>query len=275
MIGNIFGLTVLFIFIGWCLGSILFGPIISMALNKKLRESGSGNVGATNVLRTIGKKSAIIVLLFDFFKSWLAVFLCLLTYKGLMPLITNNDNHLYSACGVLIYIGGLFTILGHCFPIQYFFVLFKTKFNFEEAKKHSGGKGVSSAAGLVAAVSPWVFIITAVIFFSLVFITKYVSLASITTTLITMFWFFIPHLDYFYMLNVVNANIIAIPNVSDAGSIVKIINYQDNWWYIMTIVLIFVIISIVVVCRHKANIIRLHNHNENKIISKKTVKKNQ
>lgn len=266
---SIFGLAVLFIFIGWCLGSILFGSIISLVLKKKIRESGSGNIGATNVLRTVGKKSAIAVLLFDFFKSWLAVFLCLIAYKELMPLIVNGNKELYESFGPLIYLGGLFTILGHCFPIQYFFILFKTKFNFQEAKKHSGGKGVSSSAGLVASISPWIFLIIAVVFFSLVFITRYVSLSSIVTTILTTFLFLIPELDYFYMLNVLDANIINIPDVSEALLIAQTINYWNNWWYIMTIVLIFVIISIVVVYRHKENIIRLYNHNEHKIGSKK------
>lgn len=269
MIGNIFGLAILFVFIGWILGSILFGSVISVILNKKLRELGSKNVGATNVLRTIGKKAAIVVLLFDFFKSWLATFLCLIAYKELMPLIVNNDNGLYKQCGVLIYLGGLFAVLGHCYPIQYFFVLFKTKFNFVEAKKHSGGKGVSSAAGLVAAISPWVFFITAFIFFTMVFVTKYVSLSSITATIGTTFLFLIPELDYFYMLNVLDAKILNIPPTLEAGKITEVINYYDTWWYIMSIVIVFVLISIVVTYRHKENIIRLINHNENKLGSKK------
>ncbi|WP_435353000.1 glycerol-3-phosphate 1-O-acyltransferase PlsY [Emticicia sp. SJ17W-69] len=115
-----------------------------------IRQHGSGNAGATNSLRIFGKKAGIIVLIFDFLKGFLAVFLTRHFLKSddeLIPLIM-----------------GVMVILGHIYPV---FAQFR------------GGKGVATAIGVVVAVLPMAALVCVVVFLLTVFLTKYVSLGSL------------------------------------------------------------------------------------------------
>jgi glycerol-3-phosphate acyltransferase PlsY len=113
-----------------------------------VRQHGSGNAGATNSLRTFGRKAGIIVLIIDFLKGFLAVFIA-----QFLP-----DNNAY-----LPQIMGLAAVIGHLYPA---FAQFR------------GGKGVATALGVIAASFPMTVIICMVVFFILVLATKYVSLGS-------------------------------------------------------------------------------------------------
>ncbi len=115
-----------------------------------VRQHGSGNAGATNSLRTLGKKAGIIVLIVDFLKGFLAV-------KAACLFSTETDN-------ILPLIMGLAVIVGHIFPI---FAQFR------------GGKGVATAMGVLVATFPWAALGCMVIFMIIVFATRYVSLGSI------------------------------------------------------------------------------------------------
>lgn len=115
-----------------------------------VRQHGSGNAGATNSLRTLGKKAGIIVLIVDFLKGFLAV-------KAASLFSTETDN-------ILPLIMGLAVIAGHIFPI---FAQFR------------GGKGVATAMGVLVATFPWAALGCMVVFMIIVFATKYVSLGSI------------------------------------------------------------------------------------------------
>jgi len=115
-----------------------------------VRKYGSGNAGATNSLRTLGKKAGIIVLIVDFLKGFLAV-------KAASLLSTETDN-------ILPLIMGLAVIIGHIFPI---FAQFR------------GGKGVATAMGVLVATFPWTALVCVIVFIIVVFATKYVSLASL------------------------------------------------------------------------------------------------
>ncbi len=115
-----------------------------------VRQHGSGNAGATNSLRTLGKKAGIIVLIVDFLKGFLAV-------KTASLFSTETDN-------ILPLIMGLAVIVGHIFPI---FAQFR------------GGKGVATAMGVLVATFPWAALGCMVIFMIIVFATRYVSLGSI------------------------------------------------------------------------------------------------
>ena len=267
MIGaQIFGLTLLFVFIGYLLGSILFGDIVSKLKKVDLRGKGSGNVGATNALRIMGKTVGFTVMILDFFKSWLSCFLCLIIYKYTMPLI---DSNLYSDLGVIVYLSGTFSVIGHCFPIMYLIVLFKTKFDFKEANKYSGGKGVSTAAGLMAAVSPWIFFTCFILFFTTVFISKYVSLSSILAISLIPIMSLIPWMDYLYLMDVIDANILPIPSIDKAYEISNTISYSKNIQYILVLFFSCLVVDFIVIFRHRSNIVRLINKNENKIFKKK------
>lgn len=265
-IGKIILLIFIFSLIGYIIGSILFGLLISRTKRVDIRNLGSGNVGATNVTRNIGKTSGIIVMLLDFFKSWISTFICLIIYRSFKGWLGNSH---FEDFAIIIYIGGFFAVIGHCFPISYFYALIKYKFNFDIAKKYSGGKGVSSAAGFAASISPWMFFICFILFWSICLITKYVSLSSIITVFLLPFWTLIPQLDFFYMMGIKKLEIITIPSFSKPFDIVNIFNYHSMWWYILVLFSLELCVSILVIFRHKENIIRLINKKENKAFSKK------
>ncbi len=141
------------IIIPYFLGSINFALILSKKLyNDDIRLHGSGNAGATNMMRTYGKSAAAKTFLGDGLKAFLA---CVVGYLFLG----------YLGC----YLAGLFCVIGHAFPIFY---------------KFKGGKGVVVAAISILMGNPIVFVILFVIFFIIVFGTKFVSLASMMCMLI-------------------------------------------------------------------------------------------
>jgi len=123
-----------------------------------VREHGSGNAGATNVLRTLGKKAGISVLLLDMLKGFVAVNLSYITN------FPHDSQEWINLRAVL----ALVAIIGHILP---FFANFR------------GGKGVATMTGALIALSPIASLIAVVIFFLMLALTKYVSLSSIVTSL--------------------------------------------------------------------------------------------
>ena len=136
--------------ISYLIGSIPFGLILTkIFLNKDIREIGSGNIGATNVLRTGNKTIGYATLFFDIFKSVAPV----LYVKFFFP--------------ELIYIASLCVFLGHVFPIWL---------------KFKGGKGVAAYVGILFTINIYfgfIFIFTWLIIFAL---TKYSSLSSLVAS---------------------------------------------------------------------------------------------
>lgn len=152
--------------VSYLIGSINFSIILSKIIGKKdIRESGSGNAGATNMLRTYGKKMGVITLLLDVLKGIAAILLAMYLRK-----IIWNGNILYEqhAMGdyleILPYIAGVCVILGHNFPLYFGF---------------KGGKGVATSLGVVLMLDWKVGLIVAVIAIAIMAITRYVSLGSI------------------------------------------------------------------------------------------------
>ena len=129
--------------IGYLMGSVNHAAIISKIKKVNLRKSGTGNLGATNVLLSFGKGFALLVMLFDFFKAFAA-------YK-LMQLI-------FPSLRYVGMIAGSFAVIGHIFP---FYMNFK------------GGKGLASFGGLVLAHSPCVFLFLLITGTLLMFIVNY------------------------------------------------------------------------------------------------------
>ncbi len=161
-------LTIFFIILGLAIASYLIGSVnFAIIITKKktntdIRTQGSGNAGVTNVLRTVGKKAAIATYLLDFLKGvtcaglgrfGATALLCALCDKGVSfdPLI-------------FAYIGGMFCMLGHIFPIFYGF---------------HGGKGVASLSGVIAIVGGWPFWIAMALFIGFALATRIVSLSSL------------------------------------------------------------------------------------------------
>ncbi|MBQ7290774.1 MAG: glycerol-3-phosphate 1-O-acyltransferase PlsY [Clostridia bacterium] len=152
----------------YLLGSLNFAVIVSRKrYHDDVRTHGSGNAGATNMLRTHGKSAALLTLLGDLLKAVVSVVFALF----LMP----GDG--------FAYIAGLCCMLGHAFPIYY---------NFK------GGKGVVVAAGTMLVLNPAVFLICIIIWILIILCTKYVSLAAIVAAvLFPLLNFFLYVKDYF------------------------------------------------------------------------------
>ena len=141
--------VVLCIVIPYLIGSINPAIIFSKKFyNDDIRTHGSGNAGATNILRTFGPKMAALIFCLDLCKAALAV--------GFGSILMTRE--------IGGAIAGLFVILGHMFPIFY---------------KFKGGKGVACMAMVILILSPISFVILLALFIALVLMTKYVSLGSI------------------------------------------------------------------------------------------------
>jgi glycerol-3-phosphate acyltransferase PlsY len=134
--------------LGYLAGSIPFGLIVTrLGGAGDIRAIGSGNIGATNVLRTGRKGLALATLLFDAAKGALPVAAALLWFDRDLAMLV-----------------GLGAVLGHCFPV---WLRFK------------GGKGVATAAGVVLAISPLTLLAALLVFLAVVTLTRYVSLGSV------------------------------------------------------------------------------------------------
>lgn len=128
---------------GYLMGSVNPAVIISKIKKVNLRKSGTGNLGATNVLINCGKGFALIVMLFDFFKAFAA-------YKFIQMIFPSLR---YAGM-----VAGAFAVLGHIFP---FYMGFK------------GGKGLASFGGFVLAHAPLVFLFLLITGTLLMFIVNY------------------------------------------------------------------------------------------------------
>ncbi|MDR3764523.1 MAG: glycerol-3-phosphate 1-O-acyltransferase PlsY [Acidobacteriota bacterium] len=141
----------------YLLGSIPFGYILVRSCQGiDVRSIGSGNIGATNVARTGGKKLAILTLLLDALKGWLPVFVIL--HTGLVPAASAAELHTLASFSALM------AVVGHMFPV---WLRFK------------GGKGVATGLGVFLALAPWAILCCLALFLAVVAVTRYVSLGSI------------------------------------------------------------------------------------------------
>lgn len=139
---------IILLFISFIIGSIPFGIIIAKAKGVDLKKVGSGNIGATNVLRSLGKWPAILTLLGDILKGTLVIATGRYLevgafYEGLM---------------------GISAILGH---------------NFSLFLSFTGGKGVATSIGVLIFYAPQVAIITILLWLFVVFISRYSSLGAL------------------------------------------------------------------------------------------------
>ena len=205
--------TILAAAAAYLLGSVSFAVVVSKGLyHQDVRQFGSGNAGMTNILRTYGKKAAALTLAGDFLKGIAAVVIGRL---------------IFAAMGVTLfdgaYVGGLFAILGHLYPVYFGF---------------RGGKGRLTSIGIIAVINPLVFVGLLIIGLPLIFLTKIVSVGSlagavcypILTLLVDSFQGGISWLDFSFS----------------------------------------VVIALLVIWMHRANIKRLLNGTENRFGGKKT-----
>src|SRR6266487_700340 len=147
--------TAVFILTAYLIGSLSFAVIVSRAFAlPDPRSYGSGNPGATNVLRTGKKLAALLTLIGDGGKGWLAVFLAL-RYAAEYGVDATG----VAACAVAVF-------LGHLFPV---FFRFK------------GGKGVSTAGGILLAIHPWLGLAAIATWIIVALLFRYSSLAAVVS----------------------------------------------------------------------------------------------
>jgi glycerol-3-phosphate acyltransferase PlsY len=141
--------TIIVVLLAYLLGSLPFAVIVSRFYGlEDPRKYGSGNPGATNVLRTGKKTAALLTLLGDAMKGWLAVVLA--------GLISSNVK--------IIALAGIAAFLGHLYSA---FLRFK------------GGKGVATALGVLTGWSGWLALTVVAIWLAIAFLTRYSSLAAL------------------------------------------------------------------------------------------------
>jgi glycerol-3-phosphate acyltransferase PlsY len=150
---------ILTISISYLMGSIPFGLILTKVfLKKDIREIGSGNIGATNVLRTGNKLIGYITLILDVLKAMIPV----LYIKFNFP--------------ELVYISSLSVFIGHIFPVWL---------------KFKGGKGVATYVGILFSINYFLGIIFIISWLIIFFISKYSSLGSILSSLLIPIFIFL------------------------------------------------------------------------------------
>lgn len=138
----------------YLIGSFPSGYLAGRARGVDLRKEGSGNIGATNALRVVGKKWGYLVFAADAFKGWLAVILA--------RLAGGWDAGQAIPFGV---VAAIFVMVGHVFPVWLRF---------------QGGKGIATSAGVMLGLFPiWVFLFGLAVWMGLFFGTRYVSVASL------------------------------------------------------------------------------------------------
>ncbi len=154
----------------YLIGSVPFGYILTRLTGKTdIREHGSGNIGATNVLRVLGWRAALPVFVLDLLKGMAAVLLA----KAVSDLPA-----FYLAAGLL-------AMIGHSFPI---FLRFK------------GGKAAATGIGVLLVVSGWAILIIAAVALLVIALTRYVSLGSLLGALATPVYFYLFNFDLNHIL---------------------------------------------------------------------------
>ena len=207
--------------IGYVCGLFQTSYIIGRFYKMDIREHGSGNAGTTNALRTFGKKAGAMTLLGDCLKCVAAILLVKLflgkTYGDILPLLT-----VYAAAGC---------ILGHNFP---FYLNFR------------GGKGIAASVGFILAFDWRIFLICAVLFFTLFFTTHYVSVCSLSAYL---------------------AAFLAMIFFGQKGV------YGMDPAHMTEMYVVMGLMTALAFFRHRANVVRLLNGTENRIYLGKTKNK--
>ncbi|HCX1354149.1 TPA: glycerol-3-phosphate 1-O-acyltransferase PlsY [Staphylococcus aureus] len=198
-------MIIVMLLLSYLIGAFPSGFVIGKLFFKKdIRQFGSGNTGATNSFRVLGRPAGFLVTFLDIFKGFITVF-----FPLWLPVHADGPISTFFTNGLIV---GLCAILGHVYPVYL---------------KFQGGKAVTTSAGVVLGVNPILLLILAIIFFVVLKIFKYVSLASIVAAICCVI-----------------------------GSLI----IQD---YILLVVSFLV--SIILIIRHRSNIARIFRGEEPKI----------
>lgn len=146
--------------ISYLIGSVPAGYLAGRVAGIDIRKFGSGNIGATNVVRVLGKRYGYPVLLFDFVKGTAAVEISILIFNS-----THHAEVSRELCAIL---AGVSSVIGHSYPVWLGF---------------KGGKGVATSFGVVFGLIPVAALIAVVVWLMTFGTTRYVSVASMTAAL--------------------------------------------------------------------------------------------
>ena len=197
---------ILTILIAYLLGSIPTGFLVARARGVDIRAVGSGNIGATNVFRILGKAAGLFVLLADAAKGWLAVFVVARLVSGwFYPEAGSTAQEWFRLCA------GVAAILGH---------------NYTCWLRFKGGKGIATSAGVLVALVPVPLLIVLGIWIVVFALSRYVSLASISAAFALPFaaWAF----GYSRTMTVVTAALAGLAIYKHKANIKRLISGTEN-----------------------------------------------
>ena len=236
---DIYGFVIIGMIVGYLCGSIPFGLIVGKIMHHiDVRKYGSGNLGATNVARNLGLSSGLIVMVLDMIKCGLPAML--MYYIAEASIVNNSDLIIQSQdqyLSIVYCVTGFLACIGHCNPI---FAGFK------------GGKAVASICGFLLFSNIYLALVALVTFIIVAFISKIVSLSSITAAITTPICAFIPFFRQAYLFD---------HNEMSNG--------LSTFIYLLTIVLL----ALLLIYRHYPNIQRLVKGEEKKFKIEKVYKK--
>ncbi len=228
MITDIIVRAILTASIAYLFGSISFAVIFTrMSSKEDIRQMGSGNAGFTNVLRSVGVVPAVFTLLFDFLKGVIAGFIG----RWIFSTIATTDASLLAELTIYGgFIGGIFAIIGHMYPVYFGF---------------KGGKGIVTAASMMAVTDWRVFLLILATFLIVFICSRIISLSSITCAALYGFYTFI--ISYF----------------------IEYSNGTYPLRYVLLTSFLSFFLGAFVIIKHKENIKRLLKGEEKKIKAKK------
>ncbi len=200
----------------YLLGSIPFGYLAAKLKGIDIRTVGSGNIGATNAMRVLGKPTGIAVMLLDAAKGFAAVVI-------LAPLIFDHFSPIeywikpFNFAGLdkamnFAVLAGVCAVLGH---------------NYTCWLKFKGGKGIATTAGVYLALAPWPLLIALAVFVLAIGLTKYVSVGSIAgaIALPAAVWIFTPNNT---LLGIVTTALGALAIYKHKGNIQRLMAGTEN-----------------------------------------------
>lgn len=193
---------------GYLLGSIPFGLVLTrLAGLGDIRKIGSGNIGATNVLRTGRKDLALLTVILDASKAGIAAFLAASFTPTADCVIFGNMTQVNIVAGL---IAGSCGVIGHNFPIWL---------------KFKGGKGVASTFGFILATAPQIALLDLGTWLICAIITRYSSLSAIIAAIATPFYaFFLSEPTYIIFYSAIALLVL----VRHRGNIVRLIKGQES-----------------------------------------------
>ena len=201
-------------FIGYCFGCFSTGYIVGRMSGHDIRAEGSGNIGTTNALRTLGVKGGVITFLGDLLKAFIPTFVVRFL---VCPLLGYTPEMTY----LMTLVTGLGVVVGHNFPVNLHF---------------KGGKGIAVSAAVIVAsstnsVTGWIMIgIGLSLFIVIVALSKYVSLGSLVVV-----WYFpiytcimYRQTGQFIFLLILSLVFTALAYVKHAGNIKRLLNGTER-----------------------------------------------